>query len=168
MKVLIRIYFLFAVFFVNLICCAGAYGAEGPSEEQPRIFTNQDIEKYKGPSVVKAKTDTRTVSRDDMERARNNKKQSIREDQEKEYWCKKASAYKKKIKIADDDVKEAEKEIAQESSKGSHGGKKTAQLQKKLEKARKKVEYAEADLGELEDEAHRKGVPPGWLRCQFE
>jgi len=148
------------------MCCTAVNGAERSVEEQPQIFTNQDIEKYKERSEAKATTDTKTVSRDDMERARNDEKQSIREDREKEYWCKKASAYKKKIKKADDDVKETEREIAQESSKGTNRGKKTAQLQKKLEKAHKIVEYAEADLGELEDEAHRKGVPPGWLRCQ--
>lgn len=160
-----RFCFLFTVFLVNSMCCTAVNGAESSVEEQPQIFTNQDIEKYKGPSEPKT-TDTNTVSREDMERARNDKNQIIREDQEKEYWCKKASAYKKKIKKTDDDVKETEREIAQENSKGSHGGKKTAQLQKKLEKARKQVVYAEADLGELEDEAHRKGVPPGWLRCQ--
>ena len=157
--------FLFTVFIVNSMCCTAVNGAESSAEEQPQIFTNQDIEKYKGPPEAKT-TDTRTVSREDMEWARNEKNQSAREDQEKEYWCKKASAYKKKIKKADDDVIETEREIAQESSKGSHGGKKTSQLQKKLKKSRKKVEYAEAGLGELEDEAHRKGVPPGWPRCQ--
>jgi len=160
-----RLCFLFTVFLVNSICCTAVNGAESSVENQPQIFTNQDIEKYKGPSEVKT-TDTKTVSREDMEKVRNDKNQNIREDQEKEYWCKKASAYKKKIKKADDDVKETEKEISEEGSKGVHGGKKTALLQKRLEKARKKVEYAEADLGELEDEAHRKGVPPGWLRCQ--
>ena len=160
-----RLCFLFTVFLVNSMCCSALNGAESSVEEQPQIFTNQDIEKYKGPSEAKT-SDARTVSKEDMEKARNDKNQSIREDQGKGYWCKKASAYKKKIKKADDDVKEAEREISEESSKGTHGGKKTAQLQKKLEKSQKKVEDAEAGLGELEDEAHRKGVPPGWLRCQ--
>jgi hypothetical protein len=26
----------------------------------------------------------------------------------------------------------------------------------------------EQELNDLENEAHRKGVPPGWLRCQFD
>ena len=157
--------FLFSIFLVNSICCTAVNGEDKSAQGQPQLFTNQDIEKYKGPSEAKT-TDTKTFLREDMEKVRNDKNQSIREDQEKEYWCKKASAYKKKIKKADDDVKETEGEIVQGSSKGSHGGKKTSQLQKKLEKSRKKVEYAEAGLGELEDEAHRKGVPPGWPRCQ--
>ena len=160
-----RLCFLFSIFLVNSICCTSVNGAESSVQEQPQLFTNQDIEKYKGPSDSRT-GDTKTVFKEDREEVWKNKNQSIREDREKEDWCKKASAYKKKIKKADDDVKEAEREIAQEGSKGPQGGKKTAQLQKKLEKARKKVEYAEADLGELEDEAHRKGVPPGWLRCQ--
>jgi len=160
-----RLCFLFSIFLVNSICCTAVNGEDKSEQGQPRLFTNEDIEKYKGPSDSRT-TDTKTVLKEDREDIRNDKNQSIREDQEKEYWCKKASAYKKKIKKADDDAKETEREISQESSKGLHGGKKTALLQKKLEKARKKVEYAEADLGELEDEAHRKGVPPGWLRCQ--
>jgi len=160
-----RLCFLFSIFLVNSMCCTAVNGAESSVQEQPQLFTNQDIEKYKGPSEAKT-TDSKTGSREDMEKGGNDKKQSIREDQEKEDWCKKASANKKKIKKADDDVKETEREISIESSKSRYGGKKTAQLQKRLEKARKKVEYAEADLGELEDEAHRKGVPPGWLRCQ--
>ena len=160
-----RLCLLFSIFLVNSMCCTAVNGEDKSVQGQPQLFTNQDIEKYKGPSEAKT-TDTKTISREDIEKVRNDKNQSIREDQEKEYWCKKASAYKKKIKKADDDVKETEKEISQENNKSLHANKKTAQLQKKLEKARKKVEYAEADLGELEDEAHRKGVPPGWLRCQ--
>ena len=157
--------FLFSIFLVNSICCTAVNGDDKPAQGQPQLFTNQDIEKYKDPSDSKT-TDTKTVLKEDREEFRNDKNQSIREDQEKEYWCKKASAYKKKIKKADDDVKETEKKISEENNKSLHAGKKTALLQKRLEKARKKVEYAEADLGELEDEAHRKGVPPGWLRCQ--
>lgn len=160
-----RLCFLFSVFLVNSMCCTAVNGDDKSVQGQPQLFTNQDIEKYKGPSEAKT-ADTKSVSREDMEKVRNDKNQSIREDKEKEYWCKKASVYKKKIKKADDDAKETEKEISTESRKGLHAGKKTVLLQKKLEKARKKLEYAEADLGELEDEAHRKGVPPGWLRCQ--
>ena len=157
--------FLFSIFLVNSICCTAVNGEDLSAQGQPQLFTNQDIEKYKGPSDAKT-MDTKTVLREDREEVRNNKKKSIREDQEKEYWCKKASACKKKIKIADDDVKETENKISEESRKSLHADKKTALLQKRLEKARKKVEYAKADLGELEDEAHRNGVPPGWLRCQ--
>jgi len=160
-----RLFLFIYVVFVFSMFAAPVNGAESSAQGQPQVFTNQDIEKYKGSSDDQT-TDAKTVLREDREKVRNDKNQNIREDQEKEYWCKKASAYKKKIKKADDDVKEAEWEISEESSKGLHAGKKTVLLQKRLEKARKKVEYAEADLGELEDEAHRKGVPPGWLRCQ--
>ena len=148
-----------------MLFCTAANGDEKSAQGEPQIFTNQDIEKYKGPPEAKT-TDTKTSSQKDREEVRKDKNQNIREDQEKESWCKKASACKKKIKRADDDVKETEKKIFEENSKGLHASKKTAQLQKKLEKDRKKLEDAGADLDELEDEAHRKGVPPGWLRCQ--
>ena len=38
----------------------------------------------------------------------------------------------------------------------------------KITKSKKQLRYAEKDLAEFEGEAHRKEVPPGWLRCQFE
>jgi len=160
-----RLCLLFSIFLVNSICCTAVNGEEKSAQEQPQLFTNQDIEKYKVPSEAKT-TDTKTVLREDRGEVRDNKNQSISEDQEKEYWCKKASTYKKKIKKADDDVRETEKKIYEESSKSLHASKKNEQLQKRLEKAREKIKDAEADLGELEDEAHRKDVPPGWLRCQ--
>ena len=156
---------LFSIFLVNSICCTAVNGDDKSEQGQPQLFTNQDIEKYKDPSEAKT-TDAKTVLREDREESLKDKKKSIAEEHEMEYWCKRASAYKKKIKKADEDVKETEEKISEESGKGLHAGKKTSLLQKRLEKARKKVQDAGEDLGELEDEAHRKGVPPGWLRCQ--
>ena len=86
---LIRLCFLFFIFLVNSLCCTAVNGEDKSAQGQPQLFTNQDIEKYKGPSDAKA-TDTTTVLREDREEVRNNKNKSIREDQEKEYWCKKA------------------------------------------------------------------------------
>ena len=162
-----RLFLFICVVFVFSMFAAPVNEAESSAQEQPQVFTNHDIEKYSSPSEAKT-TNEKTVLREDGEKLRNDKKQSIREDQEKEYWCKKASVYNKEIKIAEKDVKEAEKRISEESSKNFRAAKKTTPSQKKLERARKKLEDTRADLGELEDEAHRKEVPPGWLRCQFE
>jgi chromosome segregation ATPase len=159
------IVFLFIAFvfslFLDPLKCAGAF------EDKPRVFTNQDIKKYKS-SSDSITTDTKTVFQEDGEGSRESKNQRIMEEHEMEYWCKRASAYKKKIKEADGDVKEIEQEISEESSKSPRSSKKKTKLrQNKLEKAKKRLTDAEADLGELEDEAHRKGVKPGWLRCQL-
>lgn len=158
------IVFLFIAFVVSLFP-APVKCAE-PVEDKPRVFTNQDIEKYKSPFETKT-TDTKAVLKEYREEGLKNNNQRIMEEREMEFWCKKASAYKKKIKEADEDVKEIKQEISEEGGKSSRSSKKTALHQKKLEKATKRLKGAEADLGELEQEAHRKGVKPGWLRCQL-
>lgn len=92
------------------------------------------------------------------------------EQKEKEFWCKKAIQHKKKMGKAQDEIKEAEKKLAElEESNLPDAKKKKAvkKTQKDLSDAKKQLKYAERDLSELEDAAHRKGIPPGWLRCQF-
>jgi hypothetical protein len=99
-----------------------------------------------------------------------------KERQQQEYWCKKATQYERKVEIAQDEVKETEKELSElkdASFQGNSRKKKSTEknirsTQKKLEGAKKRLKYAERDLSDLGDEAHRKDIPPGWLRCQFE
>ena len=64
-------------------------------------------------------------------------------------------------------MKEMEKKLSEEKSKSLRTSKKNTPLQKRLVKARKQVTAAEKDLDDLEHVAHRKGIPPGWLRCQI-
>lgn len=161
-----RLLFFSSLVLIHTLFCAGAYGAERPVQDEPQLFTNQDVEKHKSPSDAKT-TNTKAVLKEYREDSRKSKNKRIMEEREMEFWCKKASAYKKKIKEADEDVKVIEKEISEEGSKSSRSSKKTALRQKKLEKATKRLKGAEADLGELEQEAHRKSVKPGWLRCQL-
>lgn len=146
--------------------CSPVSGADTSVQDQPQLFTNQDLGKYNNTSGSGATKDTKTGYREVRGEALNDRKKRAVEEHEQEYWCKKASAYKKKIEKAGEDVKEIEKELSEENGKSLHSGKKNTQLQKRLEKAKKLVKDAEADLDDLEHEAHRKGVPPGWLRCQ--
>ena len=154
-----------AMVFVFLLFSAAAHGDDRSVEEQPRVFTNQDIRQYQLTSDTKTKPEKGVFQEDPAERRRN-EAQRINEEQEMEYWCKKASAYKKKIEKAEEDVKEIEQNISEKSSKNMSTGKKSSSLQKSLEKAMKRLKEAEEDLADLEQEAHRKGVRPGWLRCQ--
>jgi len=161
-----RLFFSLSIVFFCSLLCASVHGGDGSVRDQPQLYTNQDIERYKTPSEV-AKTAAKSAPREDREEDREDKKQRIREDHEKEYWCKKASACKEKIEKADEAVKEIEKELSEEKSKSLRTSKKNKPLQKRLDKARKQVTAAEKDLDDLEHEAHRKGIPPGWLRCQI-
>jgi hypothetical protein len=145
--------------------CSPVSGADTSVQDQPQSFTNQDLGKYNNTSGSGTRG-TKPGYQEDRGEYLKDKKKRIMEEHEQEYWCKKASAFRKKIEKAGEDVKETEKEISDANSKNLLSVKKNTQLQKRLKKAKKLVKDAEADLDDLEHEAHRKGVPPGWLRCQ--
>jgi hypothetical protein len=79
-------------------------GADTSVKDQPQLFTNQDLGKYNNPSGSGSK-DTKTVFQEDREEYLKDKKKRIMEEHEQEFWCKKASAFRKKIGKAGEDVK---------------------------------------------------------------
>ncbi len=155
-----------------IICLFGfSFVTATEKDEEVPYFSNKDIEAYKESSDDKI-PDVRIDKLGNKEEAFREKKTQ----KEQEYWCRKAAQYNRKIEMERDEVKEKDKELLdlrdewfQGSSKKRRSTEKDIKrVQKKLEGAKKKLEYAERDLSDLEDEAHRKDVPPGWLRCQFE
>jgi hypothetical protein len=144
-----------------LLFSVSARGEDGTVQKETPTFTNQDIEKYKKPSdsePLPVKTDRTAENRGKLLKAK--------EQHEKEYWCKTATRHKKKIEKAQEDIAEAEKGLSGEDGPLSY--KKRSALQNRLKNAKRRLKYEEKELAEIEDEAYRKGVPPGWVRCQFE
>lgn len=137
-----------------------ADGEVSSVQKETPYFTNEDIEKYKKPSDSESQTPK-------IDKAAEKSSQKIKEEREKEYWCKKATQYKKKIERAQEEIAETEKELSGVNGIPL-GYKEKKAIIKKLKNAKKQLKYAERDLGDLEDEAHSKGIPPGWLRCQFD
>ncbi len=132
-------------------------------EDKPLSFSNDDIDKYRNPSDNRPQERRRapasTIKND-------NKK--TRGKQEQEYWCKRATMAKRKIENAGRDVREQEEDISREESKNVRTSRKMNTLKSRLKKAKDHLSSAERDLNDIEHEAHRKSVPPGWLRCQFD
>lgn len=95
---------------------------------------------------------------------------------DKEYWCKKGGGLRKQLDAAKADMEKREKhieELGESAAKETGTARKNLLNKMKKEKTelaavRKKQKQAQMKLDELEEKAHRKGVPPGWLRCQFE
>ncbi|MBI5076568.1 MAG: hypothetical protein HZB62_15560 [Nitrospirae bacterium] len=135
----------------------------GFGEEKPLSFTNDDIDKYRNPSDSRPREQRKappSAIKDDSRKARGK--------QEQEYWCKRAAVVKRKIDDAGRDVREREEDISREQSKHVRTSRKMDTLQGRLKKAKDHLSSAERDLTDIENEAHRKGIPPGWLRCQFD
>lgn len=135
----------------------------GFSQEKHLSFTNEDIEKYRRPSDNKLHEQKRAAPPEKMI-----EDSKSRGKQEQEYWCKRASFAKRKVEKAVQDVREREEEITLEQSKTVRTSRKNATQQSRLRKAKDHLFAAERDLNDMENEAHRKGIPPGWLRCQFD
>jgi hypothetical protein len=153
-----------SVFFFAQLFCTAVSGNDGSVQNQQRFFTNQDLEQYKFTS------DYRSEMKNDFQAVPDEKagrRERILKEREKEYWCKKGSEAKKKIEKAEHSVALIEKEISIGESKTLKDGRKDQRLKKDLKKAGRQLTDAKVELDEIENEAHRKGVPPGWLRCQI-
>jgi predicted DNA binding CopG/RHH family protein len=142
------------LFFGALIGKTSAVEGEAPS------FTNQDIEKYRQPSDSRnspAKPAGAEVKRESSAQ--------VQKQKESDVWCRKAASYRKEIERDQNDVKDLEKAL---DELNDTKGKKKMSIERKLKKAKIRLRDSERDLAELDDEAYRKGIPPGWLRCQFD
>jgi|MudIll2142460700_1097286.scaffolds.fasta_scaffold03828_5 DNA polymerase III alpha subunit (gram-positive type) len=146
------------------IAAAALFPPTGTAQEQPPVYSNRDIEEYKLPSdshpVEIKKRETRE--------GRNMDARAAKDNLERERWCKRATAQKKKIEKTQYDVQTTEKALKREEERDFHGTKKSKQLRNKLEQEKRKFAAAEGEMNDIENEAHRKGVPPGWLRCQVD
>ncbi len=132
----------------------------GAVQEEVPYFTNEDIEKYRQPSDDRGSPEKPTGAE-----AKRESSAQLQKQKEAALWCRKSTSYRKLIAKDQEDVKDLEASL--DELNGAEG-KKKRNIEKKLEKAKKHLRNSERDLAELDDEAHRKGVPPGWLRCQFE
>jgi hypothetical protein len=148
-------------FIVILLACSILSAWADSSQREEPFYTNKDVERYKNPSDNRPPDAKKSV----MEN-RTDSKKSLKERRLQEDWCDRASVCNREI----DDEKETVKEIEHEllSAKGRDNHKKVAALQRKLENSKKRLKKAEGNLNALENEAHRKGIPPGWLRCRFD
>ena len=146
-----------------LIASAAILSALAAAEEQVPYYSGRDTEKYRS-SADAQPSGTQKIRRE--ERKKDNRMAKDRKEQDR--WCGEATARKKKIEKAREAVREAERDIAREKEKSFHTDKEKNKLRDRLDRAKARLKSEEQELNDLENEAHRKGVPPGWLRCQFD
>jgi len=165
--------FSLIVLFVFLMCfpCSGAQSKEPADTPEPQVFSNKDLENYMLSTYDKtpgtATNSGFTSEEDDMKR----RAREIQEQDEQEYWCKKASTYTKQIDNSKNNVKDSENALSDLTNSLLSAGsieKEIKKTEQTLKMDKKRLREKEEDLAGLEGEAHRKGIPPGWLRCQFE
>jgi hypothetical protein len=137
-------------------------GAEGPAAGQ--TFNNTDLEKYhadadgsiipeKAPSAPQAQKKDLRTSKGSGEKS-------------KQYWCSRGSTHRAKVDKAKARVEDAELKL-QETAPRPYTRKNRGSAEKQVRSAKKELYRAEQSLEDLEQQAHRQNIPPGWLRCQF-
>ena len=129
----------------------------------PGKYINEDLEKFGTPNKNGVET-APNVS----DKISDEKKSEDRETQDKEYWCRQGTTINRTIsgikmeidKILDEypDMKGKDIDKIELPNPGS---------QERLNVRRLNLREAEGRLSDLEDEAHRKGVPAGWIKCNF-
>jgi hypothetical protein len=141
------------------------------ANDKPRVFTNDDLSRH-NVRDSRDSTDRQSLKTSPA----NNKpvRHKTSNDKEKEKWCKKGRHYQNRVDEAKTYLNEAERKYAEAQEKAAARPPKKKRILQKVEvsksgirKARLKVEKAEKRLLDIEQEAHRKNIPPGWLRCQF-
>jgi len=135
--------------------------------EQSPSYTDRDLNQYRNPADDRSTT-TPAPSR------RLAKKAADSDSKEKESWCLAGTRHAKKIDVAKERLQSADALVAKRQEEADRkpsdakARKRLADAHKKQVKEQKKLAQEEAALSTLENRAHRKGIPPGWLKCNFD
>lgn len=135
--------------------------------DQSPSYTDRDLNPFRNPADSRSTTapaPSRSVA----------KKAADSDGKEKESWCLAGTRHAKKIDLAKERVQSADTLVAKRQEEADRkpsdakARKRLVDAQKKQVKEQKKLAQEEAALSTLENRAHRKGIPPGWLKCNFD
>jgi hypothetical protein len=153
-----KAYLLYALLLLCLFICRTT-----DADTNPRVFTNDDLSKREV-SVSSSATNGHSSAKKRPSRVGSSG------NREQERWCSKGRIHRKKVEDSKADLALAETEYSKALSGRrliKKGRGKSGPSDLKVKRARLKLDKAESALNNLEQDAHQKNVPPGWLRCQF-
>ena len=158
-----------SIYSIILVLSASLIVGYAHAEENGvRVFTNDDLKKQNSPeNRASAGKQPHAASSAVNKR----KLQKNAEDGAKEKWCRAGTRYRNRIDAAKASLENAAKKHAEAEAKAEQrkkGRQKAAAVSDTgVIKAKNNLARAEKQLSDLEQDAHRRGIPPGWLRCQF-
>jgi len=127
-----------------------------------KLFTDDDLEGY-------------DYSNGQTERAPDTSLHVIQsrgpsQKEDAEYWCNRMTAAKDRLKRAIKGL--IDKGITESDIRSSYGRRyigasAVANAAIEEDKARDEARAARDDVNNIEEEAHRKEIPPGWLYCNY-
>jgi hypothetical protein len=159
---LIYRYGFFLGAFLFIVLTIGSQARAGDAQ----VYTNDDLEPYKR----QYESEKKVTLQDERKEKHSKASGRFRHVDQQEYWCKRGTAAQEKVDRAKEKLVKAEEyssEMRSKEFRKRRYGPKGATPEQKLEKAKEALQSAERAYRKIDDEAHRKGIPPGWLRCQF-
>jgi hypothetical protein len=124
-------------------------------------FSNDDLKKYKStPTSTVLPADPKTKEKTPEQEGKSISTEPS-EDMLKSAWCSRGTHYKDRVAEAQNRLDRISRWVSDKRPFVDQ------EDEEKLKRARQVLENAEKELQEVEQEAHRSNVPPGWLRCQF-
>lgn len=153
---------LFAVIGALLLISSVTYGQMS--------FGDTDLERYKGGGsrFVREEQPSTNNERPTGETNSTNKREDRIKDQD--YWCEKATAAADRVSAAainSMNTNSTARSVASTYGDRYSGSQAVANAHIAADAADRELAEAKAAQKRLEDEAHRKGVPSGWLKCNF-
>ncbi len=135
---------------------------------QVKVITNEDLKKY-GAKDREESNDAAAKQETPPQKTEAAPEQPKEPD--KQSWCTKATRFKDKVDEATKKVEEAEKQRNAATMPGdvsSYVSAPVSSFEEKLAQARQELDTARQELSDFEQTAYSQGIPPGWLRCQFD
>ena len=144
------------VFIGVLFCYRGDAFAEHTG---PGKYNNEDLNKYETPSRTDGKT-APNVS----DKISDEKKSEDLDAQDREDWCRRGAPIIRAISEAQNEIEELNSALSKQGQEVLS----ESRQEGRRDSVMRKLREAEKALSDLDDEAHAKGVPPGWIRCNFD
>jgi hypothetical protein len=144
---------------IGLLCLASPVFCE-----EEKVFTNEDLFKYRTESGVTVYP-ARVTTEGKKESGKEKTKRDTSEQKRKDYYCSQGVKYKRALDEAEHSLQRCQDKFY-EKRKASHfliseGRGDCDQKKRALQRARETHR-------DLADKARRENIPDGWLRCQFE
>jgi hypothetical protein len=151
-----------------LLFLAASVLCNADAADKVKVLTNEDLKKY---GVTDKENSNDSAIKQTPPPQKNDPSREPPKDPDKESWCTKATRLKGRVDEANRKVQQAEKQRSDASMAGevsSYSSTPIAVAEENLAKARQDLETAEKELSDFEQLAYSQGIPPGWLRCQFD
>jgi hypothetical protein len=131
-----------------------------------RTFTNEDIEKYQGEEITSEEIPAppAPIIKNESQQSNDDKEQA-----KKDYWCNRATQARNRQARAAKALTDAlvtEASISAQYGDRYSGAQAVTNATIERNRAADEARAAKDDLEQIEEEARKKGIYPGWLRCQ--